>query len=716
MSTIRLRVFDPITELPLGDFLVSSVNIDLGLDSSSKWSAKLPSNSNNTSVLTEGNEVKIFDGSTLLLSGIIQSSSVDVQSSTSDIDISGRDSLDGLFDSSPDTMMVIENETILSALHRILTGVNWRVGEIDTLEDPDQVIDLLDLRKSTKVLEQIRSVLSQQDFTLFVLGDEILGDKTINIGKFEVDTGVRFRSPGINYYDKVESFNPIQSLKQGKTINDVVYFLEAIGGQVVDNNGITRVITLYDAWQNDNDLATDPDFPIVEIVPEQRYAVVNREKMPSPGGTWFSAFSGSTTTIRVIGDLIAAGAQNRWMGHSFRAIPGRLKEIQLVIGAVTGDFYNDWAGESMTLWVSNLGTPASYTYDHYNATRILETAYVHPDGLPPLGLLKFDFSSHNIILDWDTIYGFAFGFDTGLDVNSALDINKYAVPLGADAGMGHNRADYANDKTTWIDYGQSIPLKVMTEPIGNAQNRAFEQFQQYAPQRTTANATLDEIKAAGQAMYNECVAYLKDRAEPRFAYSMEATGERLVVPLGGTVAVYGRSETAVQNPATDQVTPVYNKVDEDMIVEKLNLKFGDNKKIGAYSLSQNVRKEEALIVDMYDKSRIDTQREGESIQFLAGFETEKLVESIAAGQNPDTTMSDGSPGLLFTFAYSAPAGKNYAELIGLPFGTASGKRLIVEVVSDPDNDLDVGVVCKISVAGGWNFSNSGSITTYYFWR
>ena len=412
-----LRVFNPTGSTPLTEMFIESGNINRSLDSSSTFTITVPSNTVAIANLTEGLQVELYLNGTFLLAGEIQKLDRGIVDTSKSVSISGRDILDTLYDINPDPTLIIDAKPMLQAIHEILEPNQWRLGDISTLPDKEFIIKTVDLRNVSSYMEQIRKILDLQEGVSWKSGAPVLGDNTIDIGTFDEDSGAKFRSPAGRFYTKLpRHFNIISKLREKASNEEVVYYLEPVGGEVKDSLGVRRSITLQDAWENDNTLAYDPEFPIIEIIPGQRYAVINLDEAPYPGGLFYTVSAGNPLNLILMGDS-AAGATTFWTGISFRGVPGRLNYISFVLIGIIGSFYTAWSGQPISIWVSELGTPSSYTYDHYNApARLFEGSLPgHEDGLPPFGEYRIDLSQLGINLDYNKVYGFAIGFDNAFD-------------------------------------------------------------------------------------------------------------------------------------------------------------------------------------------------------------------------------------------------------------------------------------------------------------
>ncbi len=714
-----LRVFDETDTIPITDIYISAGSISKKLDSSSELSLSLPSNTAAAADLDEGQIVELYLNGDLLLKGEIQKLSLGVLSVGKAISISGRDSLDTLYDVAPDPTLILSGKEFLLALYELLEPCAWRLGDISTVTDKEFIIETIDLRNEHSYLDQVRKVLELQEGLSLVVGDQVLGENTISIGTLDGNSGALFRSPGDRFYTELpQNFNIITKLTEKKSNEEEIFYLEAVGGEVKDSFGIHRSINLYDAWDNDNSLATDPDFPIVEIVPGQRYAVLNAEKNPQPGGLFYTVNAAAQTSIKFMGDSGSAGRM-LWSGYSFRGIPGRLNYISFVLNSIVGDFYGDWLGEPITIWLSILGTPDSYTHDHFNAQRLFEGPFVEADGLAPFGEYRLDLTNTGLLSDLDTIYGFAIGFDNAQVVNSYITAIGYSGVSGTDVGMGHCQTSLTNgDNEVWLNSNLFSSMKVFTEPVGNRfrRNQQFQKWAEYAPPKDGENnSTLAQTRAGGQALYARAIAHLKQHSSVRRNYSMSAIGRNLIVPLGEKISVLGKAQTAIQNPVTGKITADYHEVNDDYRVLGYKVEVKSNKVSATYELSDISLFEEQGIPDLYDRTKFHPQIEGTVYPF--SLQPEMVKEQVSlSNMLPDTTIEDGRDALLVEFPYNRPIDRHFSDFIGLPFVDSPTEEITIEIVSGTDDSNEVSLICKVVTGTGWTVNSSILLESYFIWR
>jgi hypothetical protein len=134
---------------------------------------------------------------------------------------------------------------------------------------------------------------------------------------------------------------------------------------------------------------------------------------------------------------------------------------------------------------------------------------------------------------------------------------------------------------------------------------------------------------------------------------MSAIGTQLVIPLGNTVSVIGKAQTAIQNPVTGAIVSEYYEVDGDFRVLGYKLNIKGNTVSATYKLADISLMEDENAADMYDKTKFHPQVEGAIYDFILLPEMVKESVPLASSQ-PDTTLEDGTDALLVEFPYNRP--------------------------------------------------------------
>jgi hypothetical protein len=713
-----LRVIDELTEVMLTEMLAISGSVKRQLGASDDVKVRVSSNNNASGYLEEGRTIELYSDGLLIGSGEILKVDQGVLDEKKVINLSCRGKLDYLYDVLPNPTLIIENKTMIQALYEVLLHTVFTLGDISTMPDKDFTIEFLDLREEKTLLGQVEKILAMQELKFNATVDAE-GQWYLNIGDFVYENvSTLFRSPASTYYSGLpDHFNIITKIDRKSSSEDVVYMVEALGGEFTDPGGFKRKLLLWDAWQNDNLLDRDPDYPIVELVPEQRYMVVDRNKAPYPGGVFYSGHRNAASWAGWFGNAVTSPYWTKG-GISFKPVPGYLNRIEIP-GQVANNFLTTFASDQVYIRLVDLGTVASWTYDYELGTELFRGALPgHEDGLPNNGTLVIDFSHLNLLMEWDRVYGvvceFYVTYSTG--TNDQFLTQYYSGVSSVATGMGYslwNRAYYT--ETNWQNNDYYGVVKVVTDPGPGSPHRLYQSFQkwtEYAPKEESP--VLADIKASGQAMYDRSVAYLMEGGSKKFTYNMSAMGKNLNLSIGQRVSVKANSQTAIADRVSGNTTVKNYTVDDVLAIDEYTLDVKDGKMTGKFKLVETSDREDGII-SLYDKSTEPEQPEWEVYSFDEV--TEIVLENVSLSLSaPDSELFDGTPALQVQFPYNRPTDRHKSDNISLPFSEDTGKVVRVEMVAKQDDDLEVGLICKVAVGQGWTIADTLNLDCYFIWR
>jgi len=277
--SIFIRFFDADTNTVLSDATPESIKISWKLNQSPEWSAGYPKNTLAMKNIQKGNLIEIYKDGGLLLQGILQDFGEKWNNDTIELSISGRGRLDGLYDVRAYSQAYFLNKELLSILTQLLNRAGWRVGQIKTLVNPTQTLTI-DLRSEKRLLAQVSSLLLGIPGTFFRYGGLVAGKQSIDIGSFGEESGVGLYKTNPMLLDELtrdfgEQTGIIEKIDVKQALAEIINSVEVIGGDVKDNTGVTRAITLKDALTADPTLATNPNFPIVTEIANFVYYIRN---------------------------------------------------------------------------------------------------------------------------------------------------------------------------------------------------------------------------------------------------------------------------------------------------------------------------------------------------------------------------------------------------------------------------------------------------------
>lgn len=697
MPSLRARFIE--NDVLIADTPVEQANISFRLNQSGEWSLNIPANIYAVQEIEEGNLVEIYEDQTLLISGTIQSLSDNTSDNKMTIDIKGRDRTDDLYAKRANTIGIYEDLPLLTILGDLLKRLDWRIGDISTMEDKT-LVTTIDLRTQETLMSQVNKLLESQKNLWFRYGGIIADYPTIDVGEFQEESGVELYLPPdsskIDLWE--ERQGAIISLSETQTFTDVIHSVEGFGGDVQDNTGVLRMISLRDAAVADPTLFSDPDFPIIEEISNRVYYIRNND------------IAGDGGTIQVIGNL-AAGTGQQIIGDSagsefahagsFIPIPGILKSFSILFsasaGAPTGDINwrlhlpdpgnSDRPGDVL---MSGLFTPIASTLNKIDVV----------DG---------------VYLDSGQMYWLSF---TGVD-NQALNVNYRLTTNTTTESLISSVCRSANQGVTWtVDLPtNTFHLTVVTEQTIEPQGTEIvKRYTQYAPERKNSNATLAAISAAGVALYDRLVAFLQDHRQVFKNYKVTAVGKNLIVKSGDNVYIHFTSARALQDNFTLNVEFIKKIISGNLRCLGQTLQYSDNKITWDFELTDgDAFGSEELFVSIYDNIKEKPQPSGAKPSF--GFVPQIATISASASlAPPDTQMEDGRDAKLITFALpAAPASSTDVIRGGTPYVTASSSDMDVEFLTDPDFITATGVTCRVAPLGGWNVGSTISMETKIIW-
>lgn len=293
----RLQLFDKNTSALIYDLKVQSMSIDMSLSQSADWSATIPISEPNLegfSGIEGGALVKIIWKGRTLLEGTAQTFNKQYNDVPT-INIRGRDNIDTLYTLRAYSKAYYENLPILVIIEELLRRADWRIGDISTMVNKDQLFTI-DLRGENQLLAQIARVLESIPNTYYRYGGTIAGKKAIDIGSFNQQSDVRLYKAMEDAFVRELDDNTgvINGISVTTTINEIINGIEAIGGEVLDNTGVLRRINLGDALVYDPTLATNPDFPILTEVSGEVWLVRNNAVPTNVGMQTYQEYTNFT--------------------------------------------------------------------------------------------------------------------------------------------------------------------------------------------------------------------------------------------------------------------------------------------------------------------------------------------------------------------------------------------------------------------------------------
>lgn len=711
--TIFMRVFDKDTSVIIMEMpLASPLRYSYGLNASAQFSSEIPQNWPNSDLVEIGQAVEFRRGKTPFLAGNLQR--VELTQGAM-IGFTGMGQLDALYDEKAFGISTYEDLPLLGVLTELLQEAGWVLGDISSLKDPDQVTSI-NLRGEANLLVQINKLLSGVPELFYREGDFILGSPSLDIGTFKNASGIRALNAGRDAIIPEDNLDVhwVENLSYQEDVSQAAYAVHAIGGPVTDQLGIERVINLGDAVDADIAHLFDADFPIIEDLAEQSWAMLNYQAYGRVGGIIRSTVDGTSDVI--IGDNVGGGGEsNLWQMQCFVPFPGIFESFALWFGAVTANalgFDLTWVlqeidiNDHRTVLADNLLTGTINTASITNSIQRV-----------------------TLTEDFEFLQGKLYGLAIGFNFNPSPDV--FNVRLRTRAAFSNSpvfRMQSRNGKATLgATWGASQLLGFL-----EVKSRAIEVPQasfvgetaaKYAPKNTGGMSGPNAIQKAGLALRLWTKAYLLDRLPNVKTYSMSTVGTKLLPKAGDTIYVNSKAYGYYVDPISQEVVQTQRQVLGNLRVDKAQVEIeGESVKIQYELLDGLGIPRTSLIVDLYDRSRSQIPDQGD----VAARPWSLLLDtlSLSVGPvNPDTVLSNGRFGYrvsvsIYSGAYLVrPANVEMIYLAGLPFGTLStGGDLLVELASFPS--LVTGLlVFDISLKNrNWVYGDIADLTVKLIWR
>lgn len=252
-------------------------------------------------------------------------------------------------------------------------------------------------------------------------------------------------------------------------------------------------------------------------------------------------------------------------------------------------------------------------------------------------------------------------------------------------------------------------------------SQSVERYNQYAPEKTDTNATVAAIQSAALALYERGVAFLLDHQDNVETLSVKAIGDDLFCEVGDQVYLSLTARQPIIDPFSDQIIDVAeNNIHDSYRISGLSVNFDGNQISWSFDVTNSlVVKNEDLFVSVFDESRSVEQTAGSAA--IAGYNHPELASySLSVnGGYPNTTMSDGIPGLQVSIPVPITGlpvwtpTKVYMAHVPTISGTTS--PIVIEIVQDfayPSQPM----ILKIAVKNtGWSDAISCNIDYRVVW-
>lgn len=232
----RIRFIDPATNTVISDAVPKSLNVSWKLNQTSDWSASFPKNLTALQNVTKGSLIQVFNGTSLMLDGILQSVGEKWSGDSLDVNLTGRGIVDRLFDARSYSYGYYENQPRLLILALLLDRAGWRLGDISTWVSPTSVYTV-DLRSDKRLLAQITTLMTGFPGIFFRYGGARAGAFTVDVGAFNDQSDLVLYRPSELHYipDLGKNVGIIQDFTLSQGLTTIVNSVEVWGGAVKDN-------------------------------------------------------------------------------------------------------------------------------------------------------------------------------------------------------------------------------------------------------------------------------------------------------------------------------------------------------------------------------------------------------------------------------------------------------------------------------------------------
>lgn len=686
-----VRLKEQETDSLLADTPAVKATVSIGLNKSGEFSVDVPLNTEALVDVNTGNNVEIYQGGLLLIRGVLQKFNRALKDEAI-ITVSGRDVTDDLYKVRSLSYALFEDTAVSTILAFLLRQAGWMLGDISTMENPDALMTI-DLRGEKYLINQISKLITEVSNTVYRYGDTVAEVNALDVGVFNQSSDITFYTPSDNPAIDFDSrqVGKITSLTSDVEFTERVHTLELIGGEVQDNAGVKRTVTLQDAIYQDPTIRFHAEYPVRQHWVNQS-TVLHRRSAGLPGGGFIS-WPANTQLLGY--GRVASVTRNIFV--EFIIPPGILTEVTL-------DFS------------TNTGAPTGTTFLKIFKT-ILGTGL--PDG-PELGQAIFTHvpSARNRIIfstpvriEWDTPYLFQLGFSV-----PTAGANDYATLIGT------NVVGYTNSLTVWLNTSvitQTPRITVLTLPDMTDGEAQTLQWTQYAPEITGSNSTQSRIRKMAVTMWGAGCAYMDTKSGLNESFQMEAIGEEIVPALGDLVYVRGQAEYAFTDPFTGDTQTYRELIEENLRVNGISISLGDEitYSFELFKGTGNVFDADEYLA-MYVRTKAVKPEAGEVQALVYAPQAGVIVYPIPYPVGPNASMSDGRDAFQVTLTLPAsPTNKRDVYLCGIPIPEAFNTAMTVEVVSHPVYNTLTGPTIRIAPKyRGWSFQDEATIRCRIIWN
>lgn len=696
-----LRFLDNLTLNVIGDTFFDNATITWNVNETGQLTTQVPLNTPVVQNISQGVLIELWDEGELIFSGSVQSYK-EAFNNEKALDLVARDLTDTLMNCKADGQAYFENLPFLAVMGELLRPIGWRVGDVSTMADPT-ISTTIDLRGEESLGAQIKKLVGQVPRTYYRYAGYINGKPALDVGLLEKATSVSIYNPP-DLPDVVDQpgdgVGLVTSFARDVSLTEIIYEIEAVGGDMKDNLGVQRSVHLGDAIDSIPALAQDVSYPIIEQQPGKSYTLI-RTDAGYMGGTIKAAMPNTTSF-----DFPAPAGGNKAFSIRFIPFPGVFSGFTLFFSTTSTNIVNITAACSWKLCAYNAGTPlipgAVITRGTFvpKVNRLVQVPVVNGPTLAP-----------------NTYYHLVIGWDVAQSNPSSYGLKAFATTPKV-LGYSSNAAYTDAGAGTWVALTTQCPqVEIYTVPVGVVPGgRVNRSYNEYAPEKTENNATVLAIQTSALSMYRRAVAALVDGTGGKKKYMVAASmGARTALKPGDSIWVDVRYTDTFFEPFTELFRDYTVTVQQYLRVTGYSLKLGDKRDLSFNLVEGNGLTEQENLVELFDLTVDRTPPTGTVFRLF----TPALVQTNFPVTNslPNTTMSDGRAARTVTIPVgSAPSGKGVAYLAGVPYAVSPSGRVELELVTDPNFDTGQGTVVRITIGErNWDYLDTATVTVLVAW-
>ena len=570
MATTRAVLFDYDEKTAIVEVSPMSCNIKWGISISTQWSFSLPLKEKLSKEFVPGRFVGIYNEDKLLVKGLIQETEFDYTNSF-EVNISGRDYLDLLYQIPPYPLAVFKNVSYLQILYTLLNFYGWKINDFTNVYKILEERVTIDLRQKKTLAEQISDLMENAGGIQYRLSEQ--GEKSLDFGEFEGSIKIF----GTQVTEKKSIFETAQITNlKAKTESDfAIGAISANGANVkITTEPTPRPITIGDGLTAQS--ALTKDVAVVENFMATNYTMYNKNAK-GLGGIISRFYQYNTANVVYFGNSSSLASADT--AGFIEILPsGLLSDIYIDVYSIgsadTNALVNGTGQISIELYGPVVWPFTTFSTNNLNKRLARRT---FRNFTPPINRFHFNFDNDPIVIEETDAYFIAVKFENSISAIAFLyNTDRPTVP---------NRSCwYSNRKTGETSFPSNffffnaygmIPFKIIIQPYKKTTNFVAlnETYEDYKPANND-NVNPTEANNIGKALYKRLEQMILAKNKPRLLYNLTTTGLNNVLIPGNYIEIIFNQDVGDLNVDLD------GKV---LKVESLEFKFDNG--FGEFSVS-----------------------------------------------------------------------------------------------------------------------------------